>query len=322
MKKLVKIVFKVIIIFSIALFLIEACYRYQLIDFYKSEWNYHNKSQFKEAKSCKVKDQSILVLGDSFSSDVNSWVNVLRKNTDKRIFNASIPGIGPETFRLLLKDRMDDVEPSHIIVQLYVGNDLYDIGKPTNWSKYSLSRNLFYSFSNQFRCLNFLNYKLGQASVEDHSLVESKKEPHFNSNSYSLRTKLYIEGNNNYPQNVILVDSSMQTRFNNLELILLEMKKQCENIKFTVLIIPHCTQTNSIYVERYRELGSLISKDLLTFQKWKERLDKLGMTVIDATKTLQEQEKKGIRMYFENDEHLNDIGQMHLSSFVFKAMKL
>ncbi len=52
------------------------------------------------------------------------------------------------------------------MVQIYVGNDLFDITYPTNWKTLSLiQKYCIGEASNNFRSLAFINYRLGQVNA-------------------------------------------------------------------------------------------------------------------------------------------------------------
>ena len=127
LKKIGKIILRVFLIGIITLCIFELSYRYQWIDFYKSEWRFHNSEVSEKSKN------SILILGDSFSADPNGWVYMLRDSLEEdAIYNAAIPGVGPETYELIFKRSFNNAKPNHVIVQMYVGNDQYDYEKPVS----------------------------------------------------------------------------------------------------------------------------------------------------------------------------------------------
>ncbi len=309
LKKAGKWISQAIIIGIITLFLFELSYRYQWIDFYAREWSWQNSEVDRGAK------KRVLIFGDSFSADPGGWVGMLRDSlTDHAIYNASVSGVGPETFSLIFAQRMEEVSPQEVIVQLYVGNDLYDIEKPVSWSKLGFFRNLFWSVSNDFRVLNFLNYRLGQASPEDFVESDPKDADAFAAQSYSPRTRLYILGDDNYPASVINA-GRRDERFNEMLGLLEEMKAACpKDTRFTVLVIPHCTQVASVYRDRYKELGAKISAKGVSKDAWIKGLD--GFSVIDPLSVFEDAEVEGRAVYFANDPHLNKTGNELLTRIV------
>ena len=314
LKKIGKIALRVFLIGTIALCIFELSYRYQWIDFYKSEWKFHNSEVSEKSQN------SILILGDSFSADPNGWVYMLRDSLEQNaVYNASIPGVGPETYELIFKRRLKLAKPNHVIVQLYVGNDQYDYEKPVSWSKQPFLRNVFWSWSNRFRVLNFLNYRIGQSSVEDYVEVDPKLKQIFDPEKYSPRTKLYIRGDENYPSNLVLLDNGDISGITSALEYMQEIAG--DECKFSVLIIPHCTQISTGYVNNYKELGAKIDEEVIGKSYWNKRLTKLGFDVIDPLEYFQEIEAGGEQLYYANDPHLNAKGNAYLTSFILQNIE-
>lgn len=319
LKKIGKIVFQGGLIAFFVLCIVEMAYRYQWFDAYSSEWEYHNAE-----KKTSLEKTSILVFGDSFTANKTSWISSWNTlDSSLQIWNASVPGIGVETHRLMFADRLEESKPKHVIVQLYVGNDLIDIHKPINWSEYGVTRNLFWSFSNRFRILNFMNYRMGQVSQDVVGAKNPKLENAFSSEKYSERTKLYIKGDENYPRNSIRLKSDQKSTFDKQIKWLKAMKTDLpEGCKMHILVIPHCTQISKTYIDRYSEMGAVINKDCLNKDLWSKLLRKQGFSVFSPLEYFQKLEKKGEQMYFNNDPHLTDLGQEELASFIHNKMKL
>lgn len=300
-----------IVICFLTLILFEVSYRYQWIDFYSTEWEALNPDQKNTAS------EKTLILGDSFSADPNGWVVKLKEvDTSTAYFNASVPGVGAETFRLIAKDRLKEVNPTHVIIQLYVGNDLFDHDKPVNWSELSVFRNLFWSFSSKFRVLNYLNYKSGQFS-QPSVHTDSKFEEKFSVSSYSERTKLYIDAEKNYPLYAVNLEGESLEIFDELIEELSEIEQMLnKGIQLSILVIPHCTQVHQKYRDRFNLLGSDLSDLKIQENNWSKKLAKEGFQVIDPLPLFKKHEELGKTLYFENDPHLNTEGQELLSKFV------
>jgi len=296
----------------ISLLILELTYRYQWVDFYRSEWTFQNKD-------VPDKAERILIFGDSFSADPDAWVGMLRDSFPKTaVYNASMPGIGTETHVLLFSRRVAEIKPDHILVQLYVGNDLLDIEKPVNWSKHGFFRNLYWSISNDFQVLSFINYRLGQASPEDHVQVDPKLSSEFDPSSYSPRTRMYIHGDSNYPSSSIRVARDDQ-RMAELCAHLQWMKKNTPaSCTFSVVLIPHCTQVDAKSIVNYRRMGANISRDLLGKNPWKRNLK--SFRVVDPLMEFIDAQKKGTNVYFANDPHLSEAGNKALMRTVAQQL--
>ena len=292
---------------AIIVAVMEIAYRFQWIDFYKKEWQYQNGS---------IKKDGILVFGDSFSADPNGWLQCFKDNTDEIVMNASVPGIGPESHKLFFERRVNESKPKHILIQLYVGNDLYDSKKPVNWSEQGLLRNLYWTSSNNFRILGFMNYRLGQLSVESINQGSPKNDSIFDTSKYSPRTKLYISGDPSYPESHICVERP-HLGFECLIEHLQEMKsKTPKGVELSILIIPHCTQISKEYRENYKALGSKIEVDKVPPPIWKTLIESEGFYVIDPTDVLRKAEKRNISAYYPNDPHLNEAGSRIVAEYV------
>lgn len=305
------------IIAFITLCLVELVYRYQWVDFYKTEWEYQNK-----VRTPDLKKKRVLIFGDSFSADSASWANQWKKDSVLQVFNAAIPGVGPETFRLIVSNRVEETQPNIVIVQLYEGNDLYDLYRPVNWSAFSWGRNVFWKCSNTFRSLGFINYRLGQANQDVQSPVNGKTADTFALQSYDGRTKLYIQGDATYPMGMVQLKGEYADQFQTVIEMLRELKTAAgEHVRFYVLPIPSCVQTHRHYVKQYKQLGAKLSQSLLKGHPWAEKIKEAGFDVIDPIEALRLSEKKGKQVYFENDPHLNSLGQQLVLNCVQQIVK-
>ncbi|ASS47587.1 MAG: hypothetical protein A3D31_17320 [Candidatus Fluviicola riflensis] len=305
------------IIAFITLCLVELVYRYQWVDFYKTEWEFQNKVRTPDQQKRRA-----LVLGDSFSADTASWVNQWKKDSDLQIFNAAIPGVGPETYRLIVSNRVEEAKPHIVVVQLYEGNDLYDLSRPVNWSAFGWTRNIFWKCSNTFRSLGFINYRLGQSNQDLASPGNAKTTDTFSLQSYDARTKLYILGDVTYPMSMVQLKGEYADQFQAIIEMLQELKSASgKNARFYVLTIPTCVQTNRRYVKQYKQLGAKLSQSLLKGHPWAERIKDAGFEVIDPIEALRLSEKSGTPVYYENDPHLNSFGQQLVAEYVQQILK-
>ena len=168
-----------------------------------------------------------------------------------------------------------------------------------------------------------MNYRMGQVSQDVVGTKDPKMKDDFSSKRYSERTKLYIKGDEKYPQNTIRLSTKQKRTFDKqvrwLKDLKMDLPKGC---KMHVLIIPHCTQVSKIYIDRYNEMGAKISKECLKKCAWSKSLRKQGFSVISPVEYFQKLERKNKQLYFNNDPHLTDLGQEELASFVHKMVKL
>lgn len=311
LKKIGKFALKLILIAFVTLCILEVAYRFQWIDFYNTEWTYQNDTIIEDSNK-----SSVLVFGDSFTAGKHSWVQVLRKsNSNTNFYNAALPGVGVETYSFIFKDRIEASKPDKIIIQLYAGNDLYDINKPINWSSFSFARNTFWSVSNNFRFLNYLNYRAGQISTDVITNIDPKTNEKFESNKYSKRTLMFIDGDDNYPESQSKVIGDAINDFEELVDILNDLKSSTD-ITIELLVIPHCTEVSNSYRNNYMELGSKLNKDLETSNTWVDKLKGEGFNCLDPTMFFRGLEGNGVNLYYLNDPHLNKLGQRKLAEWI------
>lgn len=318
--------------FTVTLFLVvlEITYRWQLIEFYNPELNVLNPPQK------NVSGKKILVFGDSFSADQHSYVNLLRDSFPEYDFvNASISGTGIQETNLIAPDRIRKFKPDIVIYQVYVGNDLTDIQKPVNRKKISLSRNLYWWLSDKLFCLRFLNYRLAQYKYNLGMNVEVanvRAIDQFTVESYSQREKLFIQSNAAFIAQTVLLAPQMEKVFNKYQQELMRFTNllQDQNIPLLVVFIPHCTQVNATYRNRFALLGAdmkdplaLSTDDYPFYNRIKEKLTTFSnVTVVNPLPYLRQNEQEHTPLYFANDIHLTPQGQKQLGTHLCEVIKM
>lgn len=305
---------KGLIVSFLTLLLLEIAYRYQWVDFYAKEWKILNRNTVSGKKK-------MLVFGDSFTAHPEGWLKYVSEHTGISCYNAAISGVGTETYRLLFRERVEAVHPDEVLVQLYVGNDLFDQEKPVNWSELEFGRNVFWSLSNHFRVLNFINYRLGQQQTDIATTGDPKARKRFSVAEYSPRTLLYIRADASYPESTVMPSGNKAELFAQMLENLQEMKATLpDSVTFRLVVIPHCTQVHRRYVVRFRKMGGNAIWHGAT-NPWVDRLRKAGFEVLDPRGYLNQLEDAGIPVYFENDIHLNAIGQEKFGEWMQKQVE-
>ncbi|MFA7381752.1 MAG: hypothetical protein WC150_14935 [Bacteroidia bacterium] len=318
-------------VFTVTLFLVvlEITYRCQLIEFYKPE--------LKALNPLKpiVSGKKILVFGDSFSADQHSYVNLLRDSFPEYDFvNASISGTGIQETSLIAPDRIRAFKPDMVIYQVYVGNDLTDIHKPVN-QKLSLSRNIYWWLSDKLFCLRFLNYRLAQYKHNLGMNVEVanvRAIDQFTTESYSQREKLYIKSNAAFISQTVLLAPPMEKVFDKYQQELMQFTNLLheQNIPLLVVFVPHCTQVNATYRNRFALLGAdmkdslaLSTDDYPFYNRIKEKLISYpNVSVVNPLPYLRQNEQENNPLYFANDIHLTPHGQKQLGTHVCQEIKM
>lgn len=304
-----KVLWQGSIIAFITLVLFEIVYRNYWIDFYRSALTALNP----EEDLALSEDQTILIFGDSFTADPNSWVNVLRDTlTEHNIINSALPGSSVFHQKLFFEDRVEEFDPDQIIIQLYVGNDLIDYNRPQSFSAISLSRNLYWWISDYFISLQYINYKLGQFGSSKGSF-DPKELEGFSTEKYNDRVKNYLLASPSIVQESISPKDELKDEFEHLKEDLIELIQQVD-IPVFVMVIPHCVQTNDDQLEHYKKLGALLNEKEVTAFTFYDELNKLESELDQLTvwSPLGEFKLSQNNLYFENDPHLTPEGQSFL----------
>lgn len=310
--------------------LLEIAYRRQWIDFYAAELRGLNRPG---DLSPQDKRPTLLVLGDSFSAQPFSYVNVLRDSLPgTRIINAAVPGTGLPEAAVIARRCLKRYPPEALLYQVYVGNDLWDLRKTADNPRISFSRNLYWRLSDQSLFLRFLNYRLGQVKSKTGIAVETrelKSDIPFSPERYSLRERLLFEAEPALVQNSAL---AIGRRSEDLNRWLLEMdnllKLLPEHVQPVFIVpVPHCAQVNVWYAGNMEQIGAAPFPAEMQAQNYPflERIrahyanDK-RVRVISPLPAFQQTDSVGRRLYYENDPHLNVQGQAVLGRVLLKEM--
>ncbi|MCB0736544.1 MAG: hypothetical protein KDC92_03455 [Bacteroidetes bacterium] len=321
LKKGVTAIFRGFVITVLLLFILEACYRFQLWDFYKTEWSVLNKADDGQ------KAKRILVFGDSFGAQTIGFANQLQNELPEyAVYNASIPGTCAIQHAFIAKRRIREVNPDIVILQTYVGNDLLDVYPTINWSEYSLARNFYYRLSTWFRVLGYLNYKSGQLKhylgKENLNISSPDVTEPFSTSKYSERTKMLIRGNADYiNQSIALSSDGSRKAMSKLNDNCQSILKRIDNkVKVYILVLPHCIQTNKQYKHQFEQMGAIFTKYEPPYEYLNE-LKKLKVTgVINALPALKEAEENRIQCYYSNDPHMSENGHKVVTEVILKDL--
>lgn len=295
--------------------LLELAYRYQWVDFYRTEWTLLNP----RTPGAGMK---ILVLGDSFTANLESYLTVLRDSLPGAdVRNAAVPGVGIREMSAVAAARLREFQPDVLICQLYTGNDLWDIRKTTDSNQLPWWRKLYWKATDYSLFLRYANYKSGQwkatAGVSADTL-QWREEPVFSVQRYNAREKLLLRAEPGLVQHSIGLSGKrardMDCWFRKMEEILQRLPEKTKRV--IVLVIPHCAQVNTRYQQRLQALGALpfdstaLSAEypLLKALRQHFRGDP-RVEICSVLPALQQAEVAGKSVYYENDPHLNREGQ-------------
>jgi hypothetical protein len=320
MRKCLNLFGKLLAVLLVIGLLLELSYRFYVIDFYASEFTALNPVSVSDANE----KPTVLFLGDSFTANVDSYVGKLRNKLSFNLINGAISGTGVMEASFVAPSRIDEFEPDILVYQIYVGNDLLDI-KHRSTGDTPFLRQVYHSLSDKFRVLKFLNYRLAQVRFGFYNDLNSplaQTDKPFSPDSYSARQKLIFQAEPNHLENILELKNGRDAEVKILIKRVAQIRNQLdERAKLILLLIPHCSLINSTYHKRMSTLGSKskeITNDLFYSTLSSEFPD---VDILDVRSLFRSQDSTGHRLYYENDPHLNNLGQTVLAKFMKDYLK-
>ena len=341
---------------TLALLSFEVIYRYQLIDTFSGEMRANNPAEVLEPNNNEAQ-KTLLVMGDSFTAHPASFAAMLRACQGTfSVINAGISGTGVIEAVFTAPERFQSAKPSIFIYQVFVGNDLYNIRYPINWSSISPVRNLYWILAENLRSIWYVNYRSGQfaqflgqsdtgtkdltafwrsAKFESaHRVGEEDAAERFSPEKYTLRDKLMLQADPRILDKQIRVTDDRQTDFQYFLNKLDELFSNCVagQCRGYVLVIPHQVQLTSNYYENMVALGArfagmqeILSDDYPFLVKVRDFLAQerfKHIEVLDPLPALRHSELEGKPVYYQNDSHLNHQGDRTLTRFLLENLDL
>ncbi len=320
LKKFIKGCIQLAIISGITLLLLEVVYRYGIIDFYKAEIKALNSKNIIESDSVDY-----LVFGDSFSTPTNNYVDRLQKKHPETSFlNLGISGTGIRQVNTFARKKIKKYNPKHIIYQVYIGNDLLDVKHLSNWKDLSVTRNVYWGITNYISSGVYINQRLKGFSSYKIDTRALKKEA-FSEPLYTKRQRMLFNADTHYLDKTITLGDGFLHRYDSWKE---EMTSFLEvipsDVKVSIVFIPHCAQINDWYYNNMLELNAQfknkndVQKDNYTFYN-KAVIDfKRFENVIfyNPIQYLKQEDTSLNRLYYNNDPHFNDKGQMAIYEFL------
>ncbi|MCC6461601.1 MAG: hypothetical protein IT260_14095 [Saprospiraceae bacterium] len=310
--------------------LLELAYRRQWIDFYVDELRGLNRPADLNPQDKRF---TLLVLGDSFSAQPFSYVDVLRDSLPGlRIINAAVPGTGIREAAIIARARLQQVKPDALLYQVYVGNDLWDLRKSTDSPRISRLRNGYWRLSEYALFLRFLNYRLGQVKSKAGMAVESRElklDLSFSPEGYSRRERMLFEAEPALVQHSVLATGRREEDLNDWLLHLDAVLEGLPDGVKTVFIVPvpHCAQVDEWYAGHMEQIGAASFPAEIQAQEY-PFLNRIRahyahnalVRVCSPLPVFQQQDFSGRRLYFENDPHLNPAGQEVLGRYLLPEL--
>mgnify|MGYP003670297724 CR=1 FL=1 len=315
LKRIFKTLFKVGLIGFITLVCFEICYRYNVIDFYKTEILALNSK-----KDLEKKNVDILVFGDSFSatSKAINYVDRLRNaNSKQTILNFSIPGTGIKQVNTFAASKIKTYKPKIIIYQIYVGNDLLDVEKFKAFNNISFPKYAFWQLSNTFLSLAYLNHKANvfksKVNYRHKAIVDSV----FNKESYNRRSKDNININSNYIEETTHLNGVFKAKYTKwLKQIKQFLNEVPKDTEVYFLWIPHCSQVNTYYLNNFKSMNAIFNDEYKHLNieysflnKAREDLKSINnLHHLNLLRYFKTSDTLNKRLYYANDPHLNIYG--------------
>ncbi|MGH1385966.1 hypothetical protein [Kordia sp.] len=318
-----------IIITVLSFFLFEVLYRNSFIDFYKAETSHLNS----EADMANT-SVDFLVFGDSFSATAKeiNYIDKLRENNPTKSFlNVSVPGIGIRQVNTFASKKIEKHNPKAIIYQVYVGNDLTDVDHLWSWEKFSITRNLYWAASDYFLSLSYLNHKASAFSPRVTSRTTTMATDIFRPDYYDQRTIRFLNYDTSYFNNTLMLKTPFVSRYDAwLEEMNVFLETIPKDIPVYVVWIPHCSQVDSYYMNNLKSLGATFEDEIVIqqsdypfFAKATKDLNAYTNVIqINPLSVFQVNDTNDHRLYFANDPHINDNGNVVLSDFLQSELSL
>ena len=323
MKKFRRLLLQIAIGIVLCIILMELAYRNQWWDFYATEWEHFNQDLLKEKA-----EKEVLVMGDSFSTSNQGYVEQLRDSFPTwNIANGAVPGTGIQEANYMASGRFSERQPQAFIYQIYLGNDLFDLERPVNWGELGFFRNLYWWSANRLRSLAWINYKSGQLQAAPTADGKGAEES-FAPERYNQREKRYFNADPAWMQGQADAKNEdwedLREWYTDRLEDLLDYPEEA-GAKTLILVIPHCAQLGNPYQSRMETIG-MESGDLPKEHALVKAIEMLlkdnpNTEVIYPVLELAEAEELQGPVYFQNDPHLNPRGQEVIAKLVGNWLK-
>lgn len=306
-------------------------------------------------KENKTKDKKVLIIGDS---QLEEWpqINCLYKSIEKFCDDNSLGhisvahhGFGPIEYLNELKIVADDYKPNLIVLFYYCGNDLTDV-MLRNDDTPKINTHPFYSTKKQKQekpknfedvpegydieaALSRFDWEKFKAKGIDSTMIEYAKNRLRNPNKigpeyvnpYVLNMAAW---NDNY-----LIDNNM-INSNKSKGAWYKILKKFEAImritddlgaELCIVSIPSTVQVDTSHFEFYKKNTFVTPYELTKANKPQKLLEDFtkasGITYVNLL-PLFKKHKNTASLYFENDDHLSEIGHNYAFTFVEKEILL
>lgn len=316
---------------AIPLAVLEAAYRFQFIDLFAKDLRSFNPPEVLTGAGAPV----LLALGDSFTAGNQSYVAKLREAfPGYRWVNGGISGSGVKEALLVASARFSRFRPRYLIYQVYIGNDLVDMGYHTDWSRLSFGRNLWWTVTQWFPSIPFVRRRVQEVEVARAVSKAGKTTPSdavgidstesFSPAKYSEQVRRY------YALDPTVTDDSVHLKgvrvhdFQNYVPLVKKLLASCRppECQPLVVVVPHKSQVSREYLAWEKQLGAVFSDETLAtvedypfIHELRSALEPANVPVLNPLKFFREREGER-HLYFVNDDHLNAFGQEQLAQWL------
>ena len=317
---------------------LEAAYRYQVVDFYGRELRALNSPRDLEDDGRSV----VLALGDSFTASPRGFVSLLRArlSTRARVVNGGVSGFSARQILRVAPARVRRFAPRVVILQLYVGNDLIETLHPISWSRAGGARSAYWLVEDAgLESAGFLNYRagqlldalrrrLGQGSISHAELARLEALP-FDPRRYTARERILLAADPGGIEAALQLTGRAARACALYERDLRTVIETAVTGGSRVLVVPvpHEVQVAAHYRTELEAVGAIFSPGFspargVAFDAALARLvgDYPGVDLCDPLPALRAAEASGSRLYRNDDPHLNDTGQLILGECVLDAL--
>ncbi len=318
---------------AVAGLLFEGLYRVQLVDSYRPELRAFNAPADLVTSPGK---RTILIMGDSFTAGTTSYAAILRASLPGyRVINSGITATGVLEASAIARRRFDQFAPSVFVYQIFVGNDLFNITYPINWSRVSFVRNVYWSLAQHFRSIGYLNYRAAQdlAYLKERAgwtgpgsgqpggndapgIPDCESGGPFSVEQYNETERIYFRAEPMLLENQILVRESRSKEYRVLLRELKDLLAHCDpaTCDAFVLVVPHACQVDARYLENMKQLravfteeGEIARDDYPFIEGIRRDLDAGGLRnvrLLNPIETLRRSDARGEHVYYERSAPL------------------
>lgn len=296
--------------------------------FHYLEWNYEiliNDDGFRnDLTISQTADRSMLALGDSFtegygvplkdtfSKKLEAFLN--SRGLSENVYNAGHSGTNPKHYRLVYLEKFRRSEKfEHVILGLYVGNDLLRDSDPTGGE---LNPGNAYGDSLSYRIKTFLAANSAIYSVANYA-IKTNANLHYICRKLGGCTEVRPEDvySSQYLARTVAPTAAFLVNFSKI--------LHRDGRTLTIVVIPAREQVDDrLWPSVVAAYGPGIMQNRFRVgDEITSALRKAGIQVVDLARPMHEHYRSGGEpLYFTHDAHLNSAGHEWVGLRIFRAL--